>query len=176
MHPRILLLSSMLFLFSMSQSGYARDFLTDKEIELIQDTQSIATRTHIYMEAAALRLKTAQDKLSSKEYEAGDPMELLTPEDVIDDYRKILRSVQLNVQYAFEAPKRKGNESAEKALQTLKEEMEKALKELDVLWKMAEEKHRETLSDRISEVTETSNDLLDDAKEKLAGLRTKNPK
>jgi hypothetical protein len=177
-HPKPLLfflLLSMFFIFSLSPEGHARDFLTDKEIELLQNTQSVANRARIYMDAAALRLKTAKDKLSNKEYEAGDPMELLMPEEVIGAYCKILQSVHLIVGYAIETPERRGNESVAKALKTLQEETEKALKELAVLQRMAEEKQRDPISDSLNEAIDITNDILDDASEKLARLRSTPP-
>jgi hypothetical protein len=171
----LFLLLSMIFISPLSQAGHAKDFLTDKEIELLQETQSVANRARIYMDAAALRLETAKDKLSNKEYEAGDPMELLTPEDVIGAYCKILRSIQLNVEYAIETPQRRGSESAGKALKTLKEETGKALKELDVLRQMAEEKQRDPLLNSINDAIDITNDIIDDTNEKLAQLHSKNP-
>jgi hypothetical protein len=169
------LLLSLFFILCFSPAGHAKDFLTDKEIELLQETQSIANRTRIYMDAAALRLKTAKDKLSNKEYKAGDPMELLMPEEVIDAYCQILRSVRLIVGYAIESPNRRGNESVEKALKTLKAETTIALKELEVLRRMAEEKQRELLSTCINDAIDITNDLLTDANEKSDGLRSKIP-
>jgi hypothetical protein len=169
-------LLSLLFMLSFSPAGHAKDFLTDKEIERLQETQSVANRTRIYMDAAALRLKTVKDKLSNKEYEAGDPMELLMPDEVIDAYCKILRSVHLIVGYAIEAPNRRGNESAEKALKTLKAETTIELKELDVLRRMTEEKHLNPLLDSINDAIDITNDIIDDANEKLAGLRSKDPR
>jgi hypothetical protein len=170
------LLLSILFMSPLSPAGHAKDFLIDREIELLQNTQSVATRTRIYMDAAALRLKTMKDKLSNKEYEAGDPMELLMPEEVIDAYCKILRSVQLIMGYAVEAPNRRGHESAAKALKTVNEETKKALTELSVLRKMAEEKESIPLSDSINDAMDITTDLLKDADEKITRLQLKNPR
>jgi hypothetical protein len=170
------LLISFLFLSALSPEGRARDFLTDKEIDLLQNTQSVANRTRIYMDAAALRLKTVKDKLSNKEYEAGDPMELLMPEEVLDDYCKILRSVHLITGYAIEAPDRRGNESVEKALTILKAETTIALKELDILLRMAEEKQRNLLSGSINDAIDVTNDTFNDTVEKLGDLHSKNPR
>lgn len=171
----VFLLLSLLFILSFSSAGHARDFLTDKEIERLQETQSVAARTRIYMDAAALRLKTVKDKLSNKEYEAGDPMELLMPEEVIDAYCKILRSVHLITGYAIEAPNRKGNESVEKALTILKAETTIALKELDILLRMAEEKQRNLLSGSINDAIDVTNDTFNDTIEKLGELHAKTP-
>jgi hypothetical protein len=171
----LFILPAILGIFFFRQIGHARDYLSDKEIELLQDTRSVAKRTRISMNAAALRLKTASDKLFNKEYEAGDPMELLLPEEVMEDYCKILHSVQLNVAYAVEKPHRTGNETVEKALTTLKEETEKALRSLEVLQRIAKEKQRDTLLDHIQDAIELTQETLDDASEKLAALRPRNP-
>jgi hypothetical protein len=172
--PIFFILPVILGILFLSPVIQARDYLTGKEIELLQETRSVANRTRTYMEAAALRLKTALDKLSNKEYEAGDPMEFLLPEDVVDDYCKILHSVQLNVGYAVEAPRRPGNETVEKALKTMKEETEKALRSLEILQRIAKEKQRDPLSERIQDALDTTQESFDEAKEKLAALFPKN--
>jgi hypothetical protein len=173
----------LLFLFLLSTpfaskfptDGCAKDFLTDKEIELLQNTQIVANRARIYMDAAALRLKTAKDKLSNKEYAEGDSMELLTPEEVVGAYSKILQSIHLIVGYAIEEPRRKGNESAPKALKILAAETTTAIKELEVLRRLAEEKQLNSLLDSINDAIETTNDIHIDAKEKLAELNAITP-
>ncbi|MDR0841983.1 MAG: hypothetical protein LBP68_01020, partial [Acidobacteriota bacterium] len=65
-----------LSLLGGSLSGlWARDFLTDQEVEMMQNVQSIDKRTGIYMEAASLRLVTAQDRFDGKESTPGDALE-----------------------------------------------------------------------------------------------------
>jgi hypothetical protein len=172
---RFLLLPAILGIFLPLQVASARDYLTDKEIELIQDTQSVASRARIYMEAAALRIKTAQDKLSNKEYAEGDPMEFLTPEDVLNDYGKILRSLQFTLESAIESPRHKGYETIGKALKYLKEETPKELRELKVLLQIAVEKHRDTFAERIKDAIDATQDFLEDVNEKSSELRTNNP-
>jgi hypothetical protein len=77
--------------------GRAREFLTDKEIERIQDAQRIDMRVKIYMEAAELRLKTAEERLMGKEPIEGDPLEFFSPDDLLDAYYRILKSVMFNL-------------------------------------------------------------------------------
>ena len=75
----------------------AKEFLTSKEIDRIQDAQSIDARVKIYLEAAELRLKTAEDRLVGKEPAEGDPLEFFTPEELIDSYFRIIKSVMMNL-------------------------------------------------------------------------------
>lgn len=162
-------------IISEASYGRTKEFLTAKEIELIQDTRAIEQRTRIYMDAAAVRLKTAEERLSGKESEAGDPMEFFTPEDLVDAYCQILRSVMLSTEDAFQVPRRKGNENVGKALKILKEETEKARKELDILKRMAEEKKREPLWNGINQAIDITNGAHDGAEEGLSRLRPQNP-
>jgi hypothetical protein len=122
----------------------ANEFLTDKEIAAIQDAQAIDLRVLIYMDAAKLRLKTAEDRLAGKESQEGDPLEFFAPEDLLDGYYRILKSVMANLDEAYQqgAGERK---KVQKALKTLKRSTETTSQELDVLKKMAEEKKKEKL-------------------------------
>jgi hypothetical protein len=124
--------------------GQAREFLTDKEIERIQDAQRIDERVKIYMEAAELRLKTAEERLMGKEPTEGDPLEFFSPEDLLDAYYRILKSVMFNLDDAAQTP---GNDLSyvKGALKTLKKTTENAAKELGVLKRIAEEQKKENL-------------------------------
>jgi hypothetical protein len=127
-----------------SPASPGKEFLTDKEIEMIQDNREIDKRTKIYMDAAALRLKTAEERLTGKEPEPGDALEFFTPEDMLEGYFRMLKSIMLNLDEAAEKP---GPDKAltGKALKHLKSATEKAGDELNILKKLAEEKKKEEL-------------------------------
>ncbi|MGD0102130.1 MAG: hypothetical protein ABSC60_17465 [Acidobacteriota bacterium] len=156
-------------IFLAAPAGAAKEFLTGKEIEKIQDTYEIDARVRIYMEAAALRLKTAEERLTGKESAPGDPLEFFTPEDMLDSYYRILKSVMTNIDDAARNPKRDNGITIDgrvmvndkqrigKALKQLKSETEKDLEELLILKKIAEEKKNEHLWDLINEAVEITN-------------------
>jgi len=156
-------------IFLAAPAGAAKEFLTGKEIEKIQDTHEIDARVRIYMEAAALRLKTAEERLTGKESAPGDPLEFFTPEDMLDSYYRILKSVMTNIDDAARNPKRDNGITIDgrvmvndkqrigKALKQLKSETEKDLEELLILKKIAEEKKNEHLWDLINEAVEITN-------------------
>ncbi len=145
----------------------AKEFLTPKEIEKIQDTQEIDGRVKVYLEAAALRLKTAEDRLNGKESEPGDPLEFFSAEEMVDGYYQILRAVMLNLDSAFQ------NQAVErekigKALKNLKDSTERAAKDLAILKKIAEEKKREEMWNLLSQASEITEGARQGAE---AGLR-----
>lgn len=156
-------------IFLVAPAGAAKEFLTGKEIEKIQDTYEIDARVRIYMEAAALRLKTAEERLTGKESAPGDPLEFFTPEDMLDSYYRILKSVMTNIDDAARNPKRDNGITIDgrvmvndrqrigKALKQLKSETEKNLEELLILKRIAEEKKKEQLWDLINEAVEITN-------------------
>jgi hypothetical protein len=135
----------------------AKEFLTDKEIEKIQDNPEIDLRVKIYLEAAALRLKTAEARLAGQEAEPGDPLEFFTPEDMLDGYFKILKSVMANLddaaahnpmrvrKLAPSADPQDWQKRIGKALKNLRSSTERAAGELEILKKLAEEKKKEEL-------------------------------
>ncbi len=127
-----------------SRSVSAREFLTPQEIEKIQDAQEIDRRIKIYMEAASLRLKTAEERLNGQESSPGDPLEFFTVEDMIDGYYRILKSVMSNLDEAASRPST-DHKALNKALENLKDSTEKGSKELLILKKIAEEKQKEEL-------------------------------
>ena len=147
----------------------AKEYLTDKEIEKIQDTYDIDRRVKIYMEAAALRLKTAEERLTGKESEPGDPLEFFTPEDMLDGYYNIVKSVMMNLDDAAERPNRDNGvyvasvenksprEKFSGALKTLKSETEKAVRQLEALKKIAEEKKKEELWNLVNSAIDITN-------------------
>jgi hypothetical protein len=133
-----------------------KEFLTDKEIEKIQDVREIAGRIRIYLDAAALRLKTTEDRLLGKEVQTGDSLEFFTPEDMLDGYYRILNSVMLNLEDAYQkaGPYRT---RVGIALKSLKESTENALKDLEILKKMAEEKKKEELWNLVNKAIDITN-------------------
>jgi len=155
--------------FMTAQAGAAKEFLTSKEIEKIQDTYLIDARVKIYMEAAALRLKAAEERLTGKESTPGDPLEFFTPEDMLDGYYRILKSVMMNIDDAAQNPGRTSGvringETARNdkqrignALKLLKSETEKDLDELLILKKIAEEKKKEQLWNLVNEAIDITN-------------------
>ncbi len=140
----------------------AKEFLTDKEIEKIQDAQEIDARVKIYLEAATLRLKTAEDRLVGKESVEGDPLEFFTPEDMLDGYFRIIKSVMMNLDAAAE----KGGPNHAllgKALKMLKSATEKNSGQLQILKKLAEEKRKEELWNSINSAIDITNGAHDGA-------------
>ncbi len=121
-----------------------KEFLTPKEIEQIQDAQEIDQRVKIYMEAASLRLKTAEARLGGKEAEPGDPLEFWTPEEMVDAYYRIVKSVMTNLDDAYQKPD-VDREKVGKALKILKDTTEWAAKVLVSLKKTAEDQRKEEL-------------------------------
>ena len=127
-----------------ARSAPDKEFLTPKEIEKIQDAQEIDKRVKIYLDAGALRLKTAEERLGGKESEPGDPLELFSVEEMVDGYYRIMKSVMLNLDDAYQ--KRDTDKSTlGKALKSLKDSTEWAAKVLLALKKSAEEKRNEEL-------------------------------
>ena len=144
----------------------AKEFLTDKEIEKIQDNPEIDLRVKIYLDAAALRLKTAEARLAGQEAEPGDPLEFFTPEDMLDGYFKILKSVMANLDDAAvhhpvlarqESPSANPQDWQKrigKALKNLRSSTERAAGELQILKKLAEEKKKEELWKLVNDAIE----------------------
>ncbi len=123
-------------------AAQTREFLTAGEIQRIQDAQEIDARVKIYLQAAALRLKTAEERLTGKESRPGDPLEFFSVEDMLDGYYRCLRSVMINLDDAAQKP-RTAPERLKKALTELRESTLRAAKDLAVLKKLAEEKQLE---------------------------------
>ncbi len=129
---------------TVTQNGIAKEFLTDEEIKKIQEAQEINRRVRIYMEAAEFRLKTAQERLSGVESAEGDPLEFLTPEEMVDGYYSIVRSVMLNLDGAYQEPAPDLNK-IKSGLKTLRKSTEKAGRQLEMLKRTAEDNRKEEL-------------------------------
>ena len=133
-----------------------REFLTEKEIEQIQVNNEIHMRVKLYLDFAASRLKVAEERLSGKESEPGDPFEFFTPEDMLAGYYRILESVMLNLEDAYEKTDSVERGKVQKALKALKRETESALTQLEILKKIAEEKGKEDLWDLVNKAVDIS--------------------
>jgi len=119
--------------------------------------------------SAALRLKTAEERLYGKEPSAGDPFELFSAEDLVDGFNQILRSVMLNLDDAFR--KRNLNrEQIRSALKELKKATEKAAGDLDRLKKLAQEEQKEKLWDLVTRAIEINGAALEGAETGLTSL------
>jgi len=137
----LLFLVAVAFAASIRQAP-AKEFLTPDEIVKIQDAQEIDLRVKIYLQAAALRLKTVADRFAGKESAQGDPLEFFTVEDMLEGYYQILRAVMLNLDDASRKP---GVDPAKihAALKGLKAATDAAANQLEALKKTAEAKQRE---------------------------------
>lgn len=132
------LLTCVIWLALLLPGAGAKEYLTEKEIEKIQDAREIDKRIQVYMEAADLRLRTVEDRLNGKESVEGDPMEFFSLEDMMEGYYRILRSVMFNIDDAFQSPSTDRGK-LEKALKKMKDGTRKAVKDLEILKKVAEE-------------------------------------
>ena len=61
----------------------AKEFLTPKEIEKIQEAQELDKRVKLYLDAAALRLKTVEERFRGQESNPGDPLEFFSIEEML---------------------------------------------------------------------------------------------
>jgi hypothetical protein len=138
------------------RTASGKEFLTPKEIEQIQDAQEIDRRVKVYLDAAALRLKTAEERLGGKEAEPGDPLEFFTVEDMVDAYYRIIKSVMTNLDDAYQRPD-VDREKVTKALKELKSGTEWAGKVLLSLKKTAEEKRKEDLWNLVNQSIDITN-------------------
>ena len=142
----------------------AKEYLTQKEIEKIQDAQEIEPRIKIYMEAAALRLQAVEDRMNGKESEAGDPLEFFTVQDMLEGYYDIFKSVMTNLDQAYQKPRPGDRENLGKALKHLKDGAEKGQKSLAILKKMAEDKKDEETWNLVNKDIDITNGALEGAK------------
>ena len=126
----------------LAQKPGSKEYLTQEEITKIQDAQEIDARAKLYLEFAALRLRVAEARLWGKESAAGDPLEFFSVPDMLEGYYRIVRSLMISLDDAYQKPHIE-RERVVKALKSLKESTGKALEDLEVLKKFAEEKKLE---------------------------------
>ncbi len=143
-------------------AGPQKEFLTPQEITKIQDAQEIEKRIKIYMEAAELRIKSAEDRLNGKESAEGDPLEFFTVDDMLDGYYRIIRSVMLNLD---DAAQKRGTDASKltKALKNLKDTTERAGRQLEELKKIAEDKKLEKTWNLINQAIDINKGALEGA-------------
>jgi hypothetical protein len=149
----------------------AKEFLTPDEIAKIQDAPEVDKRVKIYLDAAALRLKSAEERLNGKESSPGDPLEFFTPEEMVDGYYRILRSIMYLLDEAVERPKEP--ERIAKALRNLKDRTERDLKSLQILKKVAEEKQKEELWNAVNQSLEIADGAHEGAETGLTQFKEK---
>ncbi len=145
-----------------------KEYLTSEEIAKIQDEQEIDRRTKVYLDAAALRLKVAEERLWGKESAAGDPMEFFSVEDMLEGYYQILRSLMINLDDAYQKPHVE-REKVVKALKNLRDSTGKALQDLEVLKKVAEEKRLEEVWNLAEQALDITRGAREGAEFGLAG-------
>jgi hypothetical protein len=153
-------------------AAQAKEFLTPLEIEKIQEAQEIDQRIKVYMEAAELRLRTAEDRLGGKESTPGDPMEFFSVEEMIDGYYAIIRSAMYNLDDAVKKPSTDKTKFY-KALKNLEESTERAVKELAILKKAAEEKQKEELWDLVNRAMDIAHGAHEGAQKALERASSK---
>ncbi len=125
-----------------AQPRMSKEFLTPQEIARIQDAQEIDQRVKVYMEAAALRLKTVAERLAGKESMPEDPLEFFSVEDMLDGYYRILHAVMLNLEDASANPKT-DPKKFQAAMKSLRTGTEAGGKQLETFKKIAEEQRKE---------------------------------
>ncbi len=141
---RIAILGLALALTLAAQPGRGKEFLTPQEIAKIQDAQEIDQRVKVYLEAAALRLKTVAERLAGKDSLPEDPLEFFSVEDMLDGYYRILHAVMLNLEDASGNPKT-DPKKFHAAMKNLKSATEAGGKQLEVFKKIAEEQRKEAV-------------------------------
>ncbi len=152
-----------------------KEFLTPQEIAKIQDAQEIEERIKVYMEAASSRLKSAEDRLGGKESAPGDPLEFFSVADMLDSYYRIVRSVMFSLDDALQS-RQTDKAKLGKALKNLKNTMEKATKDLQILKKIAEEKQNEEVWNMTNKALDITNGALEGAELGLSQQPASPPK
>jgi hypothetical protein len=153
----------------LSGVGLGKEFLTAREIERVQDAQEIHERVQVYLDAAEMRLKKAQERLQGKESEEPDPYEFFSVEDMLDGYYRIYRSLMINLDAAFQKRGR-DTEKIRSALKNLKKSSEKTARELEVLKKMAEDNLKEELWNLVNQAIDITEGAREGAESGLARL------
>ncbi|NWG12959.1 MAG: hypothetical protein HXY20_05425 [Acidobacteria bacterium] len=151
-----------------ARTAASREYLTPEEITRIQEAQEIDQRTKLYLEYAALRLKVAEQRLWGKESLPGDPMEFFSVQDMLEGYYQILRSVMITLDDAYQKPHIE-RERVIKALKSLRESTRKALEDLEVLKKVAEEKKLEDVWNLTMQALDITRGACEGAELDLAG-------
>jgi hypothetical protein len=151
-----------LILTSLVLPVCAKEYLTPLEVQKIQDAQEIDSRVKIYLEAAILRIRTANDRLLGKESAPGDPLEFFSVEEMVDGYYQIIRSVMMNLDDAAQKPATERSRVG-KALKDLRNSTETAVKELAIVKKSAEDQQKEALWNLATRAIDIANGAHDGA-------------
>jgi hypothetical protein len=143
---------------SLSGIGYSlsKESLTPDEILQVQENKALDIRVKLYMDAAGRRIAAAQQRLAGKEPEEGEPFELYSPEDFIDSYCQILKTVMNNLDEVYKKPRTR--ENLGKALKNLKNGTERNGKELAILKRYAEDQKNEELWKAVNHAIEMNDD------------------
>ncbi len=168
MHRILILILILTTLPAFLAGAPSMDILTEEETILLQENRGISRRVQIFMDAAMLRLKAAEDRLNGKEPEEGDPFEFLAPGDLLHNYCRILTSLMFSVDEAYGDPGRDRN--IKKTLESLKERTEKTARQLEVLKKIAENRKDEKLWDLVSKAVEVTGNAHEGAESGLSEL------
>lgn len=166
--PGFLVAFVCLCIFIAAYSRPRKEFLTEQEIEIIQANREINIRVKVYLGFALSRLKAAEDRLTGKESEPGDPFEFFTPEDMLDGYYRIFESVMINLEDAYDKSDPIEMKKVRSALKTLKKDTETAIPQLEIIKKIAEEKDKEELWNLVNKAINISNGAHEGAETALS--------
>ena len=156
-------------------SSASREFLTQEEIAVVQGKQKIGPRIEYYLRIAALRLESARARLEGEETLPGDPLEFFTPEDMLDGYYRILNSVMLNLEEAYQ---KSGFDvaSLQKALKELDKRTEEGSRALGVLETLAKERDNEELQRLVARAADITRGAREGATQALRSLEEESGK
>jgi hypothetical protein len=143
------------------------EFLTEEEIDGIRKNQDIDPRVKLYLAAASLRLTSAQARMTGREILPGDPLEYLTPEDMIDGYYRILNSIMFNLDDASQKiPADRGG--IRKALKRLRDKLQEFIPELQSMEERAAGENEAEMKRLIRRAVDISNSALEGAEQALS--------
>jgi hypothetical protein len=152
-----------------------KEFLTEEEIAAVREAQEIDERVKVYMQAATLRLKSSEDRIKGIESIEGDPLEFFSIEDLLDGYYRIIDSVMMNLDAAYQNPK-SDQAKIRKALVLLKAQTENAEKALEAMKQMAEKMNKEeiwNLANKAIDITKSVREGADYGLSKLTAPSAK---
>jgi len=162
----ILLAATQIIPYICASPSGPREFLTEEEINKVRAKQEIGPRVEYYLEAAKLRLESASARLEGEETLPGDPMEYFTPEDMLDGYYRILNSVMLNLEDAYQKSN-PDSDGIKKALKELRKRTEECQRRLDILETLAEEQNNKELLRLIDRAIDITNGAYEGARHAL---------
>jgi hypothetical protein len=152
-----------------------KEFLTEEEIAAVRKAQEIDERVKVYMQAATLRLKSSEDRIKGIESTEGDPLEFFSTEELLEGYYRIIDSVMMNLDAAYQNPK-SDQAKIRQALVLLKAQTENAEKALEAMKQMAEKMNKEelwNLADKAIDITKSVREGADYGLSKLTAPSNK---